>query len=254
MLNNFVNFYHNLDKKFKVIFWVVFIDLIIIITLAVIFFIYRLNNEPRNITITNWDEITTNETTMPQGFHKATEQEITSILTNYNKISPDTKADATIRDKTYYAAKNNSSGAVNISFIVDIESLQHSFEVKFSYNSNLSKHNDGELQVIISCPYASDIKYINTKCLSSNNPFNEAVKYLPYTGKLPNSGAKVTIKNQTYGSNSQHPNSSYLAVSVNSCDNSAIVSEGKDFIQSWLKERYLDPNDFYYEVFNTCEV
>lgn len=249
MLNNFVNFYHNLDKKFKVIFWVIFADLLIIIAIAILFFIYRLNNEPNNITITNWNDYASE---VPVDYKKATEQGITHILTAYNNISIETKSDAVIRPQSYYAAKVPNSSNIKVSFLVDIESLQYSFEVKYTYNSSLKKTND--LQVIVSCPYSSDIKYTNTRCRSSNNPFNEALKYLPYTSKLPNSSAKVTIKNQTYGSNGKHPNSQYLAVSVNSCDNSAIIEEGKTFIQSWLKERYLDPSDFYYEVFNTCEV
>ena len=251
MLNNFVNFYHNLDKKSKVIFWVVFVDLIIIIALAVIFFIYRLNNEPRNITITNWDEYASE---VPDDFHKAVLESITSVLTNYNNVSIENHYNATIRNDSYMATNSQkNSDITNVSFLVDIEELQQSYQIEFSYNKDNRQNRSS--YVSVSCPIFTYIIYPDSKCRTSESPYSVLdLHYLPYDGYLPQSNAKFTIKKQIYGTNGAHPKSPYLAVSVNSCDNTTIIQEAKEYIPVWLKERYLNPNDFYYEVFNTCEV
>lgn len=246
MINNFIGFYRGLDKKFKAIFWVAFIDFVIIIALGITFFIYQLNNKSSNITITNWDEYASN---VPNGYKQSAEQTISNILIKYNKAPADLQADAIIRSDTYY--NNEDEGNYNVGFIIDIASLEQSYKVGFDYTASTSKNS--EFQVDVSCPSYTQVIYKNTKCATSSNPFNEVSQYLTYLDYLPESQARIIIEKQSYGSDKEHPNSPYLAVSVNSCDDFSIVEEAKAYVPTWLKERLLDPNDFYYEVFNTCE-
>ena len=244
------NFWQNTTTIQKIILFTIPIFFLVIIILSLVFLInppinydQELLDSAKHITIDNFDEIAPN---MPEFYKLATRGAIWINLRDFNSTPEDTYASAQIRTDSYKVENNTGDGINTSSFIVDIPSLEQSFSISFSWLTNTKIPT--EWLINIYCPHYTDVIYPNTICKISNTQLDNLPEYLP-----TNLDDNVHLSLQKYNQYGAHPNQSYLSVDITTCDfTETYYNSIKEFVNSWLRERFIDPNGFLIEYNPYC--
>lgn len=201
---------------------------VIIIVIAAVFVVsfskYGKEREENasHINITNFEEVANG---VPEFYKVETESQIWTMLTDYNDVARNTKADAEIRNGSYTDVDRR------VDFIVDIPSLEHSFQVSFTY-SDVSGIPD-EYDIIVNCPGVKDRIYDNG-CYSYESVAGTLGNLLPTTiGE-----GYATI----YLSISDDDVSPSLNVDFNSCAESNLDNV-ESAVNEWLESLGFDSGD-----------
>ena len=110
---------------------------------------------------------------------------------------------------------------------------------------------DGAPDVTIACPVYTDVIYPETKCVISDDAYDQIEMYLPYAGTTE-AGVAVKISKRDYDDYQQRKGGNYLAVTMDTCDDAAKVAAGQQYFAEWMQTRYLDVDDYYVEYLNVC--
>ena len=237
-IKNFWQYGSNRAKNGAVV--LCFLTLLIII-IAIIWLFNPAAKEDLNIQITNSDEISN----VPEDYQTSIKKLIWYKIEDHLDLPGIVYEDAEIREGSY---KEETIGdVVTANFIIDIESLRYSFAVTAKWNKK-SPSKDFDIQ--IQCPHYIDAIYTDTKCIAAS-PTDQLRRYLPHYEVMPD-GQKINADFRTYAFYQEHAGESYLAVEVSACGNEETLSSAKTIIINWLKSIYLDPNDYYIEMLDTC--
>lgn len=173
---------------------------------------------------------------VPKGYLNAFRTTLIRHLREQNLIGKnDSIKDVSIREGTVYTYPVfNNDNAIASSFIVDIDSLQQTYQVKVI-------ESNGDYDGIVAqlrCPRVEDMKYPDTECIAQfGDTSKRAIHHLPYETKL-SSGEKLVIKNVD--------NNGALQVYLYSCDNKNPAKESAEkIVKSWVESL---GDDSTYEV------
>ncbi len=229
------NAWQNADVKAKV---VIVVPIVIVLVIA-IWSVIRLIPEAqmdKRVTVTNYSD---ENVSVPRGYQQYISERIGDILRKNTMLSETEIADGAIREGTYNESTDNN--IMTASFIVDVESVKQSFDVKVIWPKGKDIGDDPN--VTITCPYYTDVIYTDTKC-QVTTPENQLKRYLPHYDYIDD--IKYAVNYQRY------TDQMYLRIEISACGDANLQKSAINETKNWLKSRYLDPNDYKIETVDTC--
>lgn len=239
----------NLSKKQKVVI-VVLMQIILVIILASIVVVNT--SQPRNhISTVDNDDILKN---IPSKEIELYEQGLWSIIEEtVDGADKSMIKDAVIREGSYIDEtdenQNDSSGSHQVSFIVDIDSIQQSYKVVLGWS------RDQYNPPIIDCLPASEAKYPDSICYGTYRNTHDLSLYFPYTIYAPQSnGANdVLITGEEY----EH----WIKVDITNCRPDELKKQAQDYLDSLpidltqynIEYEISDPDGGYFDGLSESE-
>ena len=242
MIEGIRNFLHNATTGVKV---TVVGFLVLVVAILVVALVNLLKPEPimdTHVEVENFSE----ETGVPEGYQVNIEKLMWSAIESNNAFDGTVFTDAKVREGSYNEVVNGDS--VTAKFIIDIPSMKYSFAVTASWTKNRPDMKDPSIYV--ECPHYLDVIYTDTKCIAVT-PVEQVQRYLPHYDYIEG-GRLVSVELRQYDVFQEHAGESYLAINVDACGDTKLLETGKNVTVKWLKSIYLDPNDYYMEVLDTC--
>ncbi len=228
------NFYNNADKKLRYIVIGFIVAVIAVILIAIINLLPKPQSDQR-VTITNTDE----NVHIPESYQNYVQENIGKILRQNGLLDDAGTAEALIREDTY--EETEAVDTITAEFIVDIEAVRQSFEVKVIWSRG--KDITMDPNVTITCPHYTDVIYTDTKCLVSS-PDEQLKRYLPHYDYANDVKYAVNVM--------KYVDESYLRIEIPACGDEALRNASIDGTKKWLKSLFLDPNDYRIETVDTC--
>ena len=229
------NFWQNIDAKAKVLLTIVAVVVLVIAVWSVIMLIPEAQMD-RRVTVTNYSD---ENVSVPRGYQQYISERIGDILRKSTMLDETETADGKIREGTY--SESTDGDIVTAAFIVDVESVKQSFDVKVIWLKGKDIGDDPN--VTITCPYYTDVIYTDTKC-QVTTPENQLKRYLPHYDYIDDT--KYAVNYQRY------TDQMYLRIEIAACGDANLQKSAIDETKNWLKSRYLDPNDYKIETVDTC--
>ena len=208
---------------------------LILIAIITVFVFTRTPEVDNNVKVADFSDISD----APQNYKNETEQRIWNYIRSNDYFSDASDFEAKIREGTY--KKEEVKGEVQESFIVDIDALRYSFDVKMKWSKNRNIKED--LNISITCPHYLDVIYPDTKCII-DSPMQQIKRYLPHYGKV--NGVKYAVSYKKFN------DTEYLQVEVPACGDSALIEKVDDSINEWIESIYLDPDDYTTRIADIC--
>jgi hypothetical protein len=154
--------------------------------------------------------------------------------------------DATIRSDTASQTYEKLDNIYQGSFIVDMESLQQSYRVEYSYSNNPDNVALGGYPIIASCLPVEDLIYGDFGCKDSL--VIETGEVNPIVGILPRSTLTYEIRAVTNENNSVKLTIQLLLTRVDyTTREAAAVKEYKAEALAWIRSQGFNPNDYAIE-------
>lgn len=165
-----VNLLQNLSRKQKIVILVVSQ---IIFIIAIILIINNTILKPRD-RVDTFDNKETLKN-VPQAEIELYEQELWKVISKTDKnLDKSVIDDVVVREDSYTEEIDKNNNMHQVSFVIDIDSIQQSYRVILSWNnSNLNTP-------IIDCLPISESKYPNSYCQGSYRNSDDLTLYLPY--------------------------------------------------------------------------
>lgn len=175
---------------------------------------------------------------------------ISTVLGYNNKnLDLDSIGDIIIRDKTYKHDHNSKTGMHTVSYLIDIEKLQQSYNVSYNWSDDpkvdTSKSPYGN--VTIQCPTPKQLKYGEFDCVDNieagTKKYNRYAdrfiqRFVPFTTLLKNN---ITMKARERIDND---NNHYIEVTFSICDTGNYVEDAKAVLKQRASEQNLDITDY----------
>lgn len=243
LLDGIKSFWKNASTGVKIGVVSFLLLMIMVVVVSVIMLLRPRPVEDTHINVTNFEELVQVPEDYQTNIQKLMWRAIEASGVGDNVVF----ADAVVRDGSY--SETTRGDVVTARFIIDIESMRYSFAVEANWSK--TNPNVDDQNIHIECPHYLDVIYTDTKCIAAT-PIEQVSRYLPHYEYL-DGGQMMNVTMRKYDIFQEHSAEPYLAVEVNACGDDGILSSGKNKTVQWLKSIYLDPNDYYVEVLDTCQ-
>ncbi|MBQ6393751.1 hypothetical protein IJH74_00685 [Candidatus Saccharibacteria bacterium] len=227
------------SKTKRIIFIIIFT--IIIISAIVIILIPKSKYSDTQVKINNLEEISKNYPKNPEKIDFITHALYSTIDYNTN-INPKDVKDINIRNDTYVQIDNPRLGTHEVSYIVDIPSLEQSYQLHYIWadQDNNNESGSGDYTDYASCLQDESLAiYPDFNCqdmFSIAAGTNDRVIYfLPYFDPLDRFSASYLIDSS---------NRLTINVSINDCSNQELSSIYKTVADTWLKENNITTDNY----------
>lgn len=220
----FRNIMQNLSTKQKL---GIFVGFVVFAVLIVVGLINMINAKSNNeVAISNLNEYAS---TAPRAYKEDLQSTLWFVL-NKRFDLPEGKVDkydVTIRDGSYEEVVGYDTTVAN--FLVDVDSLQQTFAVTFSWPSKGKRTNIME-RVVINCPKREEMKYPDSFCDGQYNNSTDINLYLPYI-KYDNNGSPLYQISYYDG---------WIMVSLQTCGDEKLTAQYRAEVDAWLKNTKID--------------
>lgn len=227
------------------------------------------DEKPKTVNISNLDNYQKNQP--PESVSNVIFQELYRTI-NYNltqtrfdsyddyltkgNLSDMTITDINIRDRSYQENINQKTGATTVKYIVDIPSLQQSYQIYYRYQPNEKSTPETVYGPLVSCPTPSQLIYDQSNCLDSaiynedgtNPPILNSTyadrfltRITPYTALIQN---KITYT-ATAKTKDSEP---YIEITFNACDVGNLADVAKNSYNTYLQNFSLSLNQFKVKI------
>lgn len=193
-------------------------------------------NPADNIDVVNYSS-SLEQYGLPSNLLDILRRQVWDYIKDNEKASQLSTIPITIREETVRKNENHE-----YTFVIDIEPLRYSFHVTYSWNPEYAGKPYYTPAPLLECPYPDEIIYPDTPC-PIGTPIDQIERYLPT--KLSYDGVSINAKitDSMIGR--------YIIVEVDTCDEK-IQDEGDIFFRNWVKQLYLDPNNYDIRPRRTC--
>ncbi len=220
----FRNFLRNTSAKQKIVLLLV---LGVFIVLAVLGAVRAFNTESSDeVMISNLNDYAV---TAPRGYKKDLQSTLWFVLSKRFDLPEGAvnDYDVVIRDGSYKESVGYNTTVAN--FLIDIDKLEQTFAVTFSWPSAGSRTDVME-RVVINCPRREEMKYPNSFCDGQYNNSTDINLYLPYTKYDANGSPLYQI---TYYDG-------WIMVALQTCDDEKLTAQYRAEVDAWLKNTQID--------------
>lgn len=233
---------------------IVIIGIIFLVVLAVVLLIVDqvMNKNPYGnyIKIQNYDAKVKN-------ISKDYENKITSslydiVVLNLNEeIDGTAVEDAFIRESSEVQNEATRGSRYSGSFIVDIESLQQSYRVQYSYSNITNDNFVSGYPILLSCVNPQDVKYTDFKCkdltnteTTINTPKDSIVNFLPYSTLSYSLRGDLTGESLII-----HAELRIASVDMPTDTNERreVIQTYKNMVTDWIRSKGYDPTTYTIE-------
>lgn len=236
------NFWRNSTVGIKVVVIGGVIGIVAIMIISAVVLLTPKPVEDSHVEVENFDDITA----VPEDYQVDIQKLMWQAIEVNSALDGIVFTDAQIREGSYKEVVNDKT--VSAKFIIDVPSMKYSFAVSASWSEGNTEVDDKSIKV--GCPYYLDVIYTDTKCIAES-PIEQVERYLPHYDYV-GGDRLVSVEKRKYDIFQEHASEPYLAVSVKACADAGLMNAARDATVQWLKSRFLDPNDYYMEVIDTC--
>ena len=212
-------FWENLSKLQKICV-MVFLQLIIIGIVVSVLMVAMQNRE--HVAV---DDNTGQTSHIPEGVKKAYEDALWEIISN-NVSDADRSIinDVVVRENSYVEDVDEDGGSTQVSFLVDIDSIQQTYRIVAGWLKGSSEPID---KPIIDCPLLGETKYPDSVCYAVYRDTFSLSLYLPY---MIESYDDEHAAPDIYIAEGEEEYTIDVMVSV--CDSDQFIQEAKDYLES----------------------
>lgn len=189
---------------------------ILFITIIIISLFFYFQQKPKQINIVGLDEKNSSAPISDKDILKA---QLYRVISSNPDIENSKISDAILRNDSYIEETVGDITTAN--FIIDIDSIQQSYTVSFSW----SKNNDLPNSILIECPNIFESKYPDSYCIGMYTTSDSPILYLPHEGDTT-SGISYQINFKSYTGDEP-----FIEVSTKDCQN---LDEAKAAAEAWL--------------------
>jgi len=237
------NFLRNASTGLKVAVGGFLALVLVIIVVAIVVLVTPGPVEDTHVEVANFEEATE----VPDDYQTNIQKLMWGAIESNDALNNVVFTDAEVRKGSY--SETTSGGATIAKFIIDVPSMRYSFAVTASWADGNVDTEDKS--IYLECPHYLDVIYTDTKCIAAT-PIEQVERYLPHYDYVSD-GKLVSVMKRKYDVFQEHAGEPYLAISVNACGDAGVMEAARNVVVQWLKSIYLDPNDYYLEVLDTCQ-
>lgn len=206
---------------------------LILITIIIIVIINNSKPSYDTISITNFSEL---PTTPPEDNVYSLKRRLYGILSDHFSLDHISKPiEATIRPES--SMSGTQDGINRITFILDVDQLQQSYNVSLVWSNSAEIYEDTFLE----CTRRDESKYPDVLCYGTYYNSDSPELYLPYDGKTPSRSAFTASFSHTDSLGNDH-----ISVLLHSCDDPDLKSEAVSATKDYLESSGFDPDKFIY--------